>query len=149
MTLFHLPILLALTTTTTTTLCHADTDANRAPSQNIGFMAQVLQKSDGQNICKPEGFVMDTYSDFDRIESVNHRVSTPLERLTKTKFFRTLKVDLYRECQFWATEGSCFQRDCIVQPLDDQDVPRKWKQPSTGQTQLGPFMASIKICNPL
>ncbi|KAJ1717893.1 endoplasmic oxidoreductin-1, partial [Coemansia biformis] len=115
-------------------------DAARAPSPNVGFMAQVLQKSRGQNICKPEGFVSDTYSDFDGIEALNHRVAGLLDRLVRTKFFRTLKVDLYKPCRFWRTEGSCFQRDCIVQPLDESEVPAAWCAQTTDQNDFGPFL---------
>ncbi|KAJ1847187.1 endoplasmic oxidoreductin-1 [Coemansia sp. RSA 2708] len=115
-------------------------DPPKQPSQNIGFMAQVLQKSRGQNICKPEGFVSDTYSDFDSIEALNHRVARPLDKLVHTKFFRTLKVDLYKPCQFWRTEGSCFQRDCIVQPLDASEVPAAWCAQTIDQNSFGPFL---------
>ncbi|KAJ2038463.1 endoplasmic oxidoreductin-1 [Coemansia sp. RSA 376] len=110
------------------------------PSQNVGFMAQVLQKSKGQNICKPEGFVMDTYSDFDGIEALNRRVAVPLRKLIKTKFFRTLRVELYKPCQFWKSEGSCFQRDCIVQPLEDDQIPAAWRKQTVDQTNFGPFL---------
>ncbi|KAJ2081472.1 endoplasmic oxidoreductin-1 [Coemansia sp. RSA 988] len=112
-------------------------------SQNIGFMAQVLQKSKGQNICKPEGFIRDTYSDFDTIESLNHRVARPLNKLIHTKFFRTLKVDLYKPCRFWRTEGSCFQRDCIVQPMDVSQVPAEWCAETIDQNDFGPFLGSF------
>ncbi|KAJ2342099.1 endoplasmic oxidoreductin-1, partial [Coemansia sp. RSA 2618] len=112
-------------------------------SQNIGFMAQVMQKSKGQNICKPEGFVSDTYSDFDSIEALNHRVARPLDKLVHTKFFRTLKVDLYKPCKFWRTEGSCFQRDCIVQPLDASNVPSAWCAQTVDQNSFGPFLGSF------
>ncbi|KAJ2108350.1 endoplasmic oxidoreductin-1 [Coemansia sp. S142-1] len=113
------------------------------PSQNVGFMAQVLQKSKGQNICKPEGFVMDTYSDFDGIEALNRRVAVPLRKLIKTKFFRTLRVELYKPCQFWKSEGSCFQRDCIVQPLEDDQIPAAWRKQTVDQTNFGPFLGSF------
>ncbi|KAJ2583144.1 endoplasmic oxidoreductin-1 [Coemansia sp. RSA 1797] len=115
-------------------------DPPKSPSQNIGFMAQVLQKSQGQNICKPEGFVSDTYSDFDSVEALNHRVARPLDKLVHTKFFRTLKVDLYKPCQLWRTEGSCFQRDCIVQPLDASNVPAAWCAETVDQNSFGPFL---------
>ncbi|KAJ1803471.1 endoplasmic oxidoreductin-1, partial [Coemansia sp. RSA 2599] len=113
--------------------------AAKQPSPNVGFMAHVLQKSKGQNICKPEGFVMDTYSDFDGIEALNHKVSGPLKKLIRTKFFRTLRVELYKPCQFWTSEGSCFQRDCIVQPLDEQKVPSVWQAQKIDHTSFGPF----------
>ncbi|KAI9504299.1 hypothetical protein BX070DRAFT_190414 [Coemansia spiralis] len=103
-------------------------------------MAQVLQKSKGQNICKPEGVISDTYSDFDFAESFRHKVAAPLDKLIRTKFFRTLKVDLYRPCHFWRTEGSCFQRDCIVTPLDDDDVPASWQMQTVDHTNFGPFL---------
>ncbi|KAJ1966027.1 endoplasmic oxidoreductin-1 [Dipsacomyces acuminosporus] len=112
-------------------------------SQNVGFMAQVLQKSKGQNICKPEGFVMDTYSDFDSVEALNHRLAAPLRKLVETKFFRTLKVDLYKPCEFWKTEGSCFQRDCIAQPLEDDEVPSIWRAQTVDQMDFGPFLGSF------
>ncbi|KAJ2144085.1 endoplasmic oxidoreductin-1 [Coemansia sp. RSA 353] len=118
-------------------------DPPKSPSQNIGFMAQVLQKSQGQNICKPEGFVSDTYSDFDSVEALNHRVARPLDKLVHTKFFRTLKVDLYKPCQLWRTEGSCFQRDCIVQPLDASNVPAAWCAETVDQNSFGPFLGSF------
>ncbi|KAJ2797929.1 endoplasmic oxidoreductin-1 [Coemansia helicoidea] len=118
-------------------------DAAKAPSPNVGFMAQVLQKSRGQNICKPEGYVSDTYTDFDGIEALNHRVAGLLGRLVHTKFFRTLKVDLYKPCRFWRTEGSCFQRDCIVQPLDESQVPAAWRAPTTDRNDFGPFLGSL------
>ncbi|ORX66875.1 endoplasmic reticulum oxidoreductin 1 [Linderina pennispora] len=103
-------------------------------------MAAVLKKSQGQNICKPEGFVMDTYSDFDSVEALNRRVSKPLRKLIETKFFRTLKVDLYKPCEFWRTEGSCFQRDCIAQPLEDTEVPAIWQASTVDQNDFGPFL---------
>ncbi|KAJ2723075.1 endoplasmic oxidoreductin-1 [Coemansia sp. Benny D115] len=117
----------------------------QAPSANVGFMAHVLQKSQGQNICKPEGFVKDTYSDFDRIEALNHRVAGPLKRLVRTRFFRTLRVELYKPCPFWSSEGSCFQRDCIVQPMDDDRVPQQWRAQTVDQTNFGPFLGSFPV----
>ncbi|KAJ2700433.1 endoplasmic oxidoreductin-1 [Coemansia sp. IMI 203386] len=115
----------------------------KQPSPNVGFMAHVLQKSKGQNICKPEGYVMDTYSDFDGIEALNHKVAGPLKKLIRTKFFRTLRVELYKPCQFWTSEGSCFQRDCIVQPLDEQKVPMEWQAQTIDHTSFGPFAGSF------
>ncbi|KAJ2787793.1 endoplasmic oxidoreductin-1 [Coemansia interrupta] len=118
-------------------------EAAKQPSPNVGFMAHVLQKSKGQNICKPEGYVMDTCSDFDGIEALNRRVSGPLKELIRTKFFRTLRVELYKPCQFWNSEGSCFQRNCIVQPLDEDRVPSEWRAQKIDQTNFGPFLGSF------
>ncbi|KAJ2550506.1 endoplasmic oxidoreductin-1, partial [Coemansia sp. RSA 1933] len=112
----------------------------RVQSQNVGFMAQVLQKSKGQNICKPEGIISDTCTDFSGAEALRHRISGPLDKMVRTKFFRTLKVDLYKPCEFWRTEGSCFQRDCIVTPSDDRDVPESWQQQTVDHTNFGPFL---------
>ncbi|KAJ1942098.1 endoplasmic oxidoreductin-1 [Kickxella alabastrina] len=86
---------------------------------------------------------MDTYSDFDGIEALNRKVSGPLKRLIRTKFFRTLKVELYKPCQFWNSEGSCFQRDCIVQPMDESKVPKAWRAQKVDQASFGPFLGSF------
>ncbi|KAJ2679834.1 endoplasmic oxidoreductin-1, partial [Coemansia sp. RSA 1285] len=115
----------------------------KAQSQNVGFMAQVLQKSKGQNICKPEGVISDTCTDFNGAETLRHRIWSPLDKMIRTKFFRTLKVDLYKPCEFWRTEGSCFQRDCIVKPLDDHNVPEPWQQQTVDHTNFGPFLGSF------
>ncbi|KAJ1798095.1 endoplasmic oxidoreductin-1 [Coemansia sp. RSA 2399] len=115
----------------------------KVQSQNVGFMAQVLQKSKGQNICKPEGIISDTCTDFNGAEALRHKVSGPLDKMIRTKFFRTLKVDLYKPCEFWRTEGSCFQRDCIVTPFDDRNVPESWQQQTVDHTNFGPFLGSF------
>ena len=50
-----------------------------------------------------------------------------LNSLSETPYFRTYKVNLERECPFWAQQRFCNNGPCTVCECEDNDIPLFWK----------------------
>lgn len=51
-----------------------------------------------------------------------------LHRLSRTRYFRYFKVDLWRPCPFWDEDGMCAMRDCAVCECEPDEVPVCWQR---------------------
>ncbi|KAJ1920458.1 endoplasmic oxidoreductin-1 [Mycoemilia scoparia] len=98
---------------------------------------------------QPQGEIRDTCIDFEAIEAINAEIRPYLHRLVKTFFFRNVKVDLYKQCEMWNSEASCFQPSCIVQPLDDELVPDSWKASTVDSPDSNPFGKKLLARRPI
>ncbi|OMJ22180.1 Endoplasmic reticulum oxidoreductin-1 [Smittium culicis] len=105
--------------------------------KNVDFMVQVLQKTGGKNICLPNGNILGTSVDFEDVEAINKKISPVLSKLTKTKFFRTVKLDLYKKCDLWENDDVCLQEECKVEQIQPSHIPNKWK--SKNSSSFGGF----------
>ncbi|GAA5853012.1 hypothetical protein JCM8547_004768 [Rhodosporidiobolus lusitaniae] len=100
------------------------------------FLQDVLESrsaSAGQQYCKPSGQIQDACCDFETVENVNHDLFTGLHELVATPYFRYHKVDLLKECPFWSEDGSCMNRACGVDYLDEDHIPEAWRSASLGR----------------
>ena len=53
-----------------------------------------------------------------------------------TPFFRTYKINIERECPFWAQQRLCNNQQCAVCGCDESEIPEFWKaQKETFQPQ--------------
>lgn len=76
---------------------------------------------------QPTGMIEDACCDFETIEDVNEDLSRQLSSLVKSRYFRYWKVDLFRECPFWKEDGSCMNRACAVEEVDESSIPERWR----------------------
>jgi ERO1-like protein alpha len=51
-----------------------------------------------------------------------------LRALSRRRYFRYFKTDLWRRCPFWPEDGTCSLRDCAVCECDPDEVPVCWRQ---------------------
>ncbi|KAJ3113749.1 hypothetical protein HK100_001892 [Physocladia obscura] len=73
--------------------------------------------------CKPSGLIEDACCEYKTIEQVNDEIAPFLDDLVKTSFFRYVKIDLNRGCNFWKEDHFCFQEGCAVEPADEAEIP--------------------------
>ncbi|KZT61993.1 endoplasmic reticulum oxidoreductin 1 [Calocera cornea HHB12733] len=73
------------------------------------------------------GPIETTQCDYETVESATEVLFDRLGQLVKMPFFKYYKVDLFRECPFWAEDGLCMQRTCAVESMDESDVPEHWR----------------------
>ncbi|PVV04652.1 hypothetical protein BB560_000836 [Smittium megazygosporum] len=111
-------------------------------SPSVNFMVEVLQKSGGKNVCNPVGLIPGTCMDYEYVEHINSKISSVLSELLQTKFFRSIKINLDKECTFWTADDKCFDDSCVVKEIDTSTIPDSWKtkkqDTSTFNSQL-PF----------
>ncbi|RKP34693.1 endoplasmic reticulum oxidoreductin 1, partial [Dimargaris cristalligena] len=63
------------------------------------------------------GAIDDLRCEFHAVESVNDLISPTLKQI----------VDLYKQCAFWANDGLCVLKDCVVQTEDEETIPIEWR----------------------
>ncbi|OMH83772.1 ERO1-like protein alpha [Zancudomyces culisetae] len=111
-----------------------DVESNQQPS-GVDFMVQVLQKTGGRNLCSLAGYIEGTCLDFETVEAENKALHPYLEELMKSKFFRLLKVDLFKKCKLWENEDKCTQEGCTVDPVDDNEIPASWRDENEAEIE--------------
>ncbi|KAJ7647077.1 hypothetical protein FB45DRAFT_892272 [Roridomyces roridus] len=91
----------------------------------------VLDHQPAKNVdCKnsnPTGPIEMTMCDYETVESVNDMLYHNLHELVQLPFFKYFQVDLYRECPFWADDGSCNDPGCAITSVDESEIPEKWR----------------------
>jgi hypothetical protein len=74
-----------------------------------------------------KGPIDDCGTDFATVDRATLAYYLPIIKgLQKTTFFRYFKVNLWRNCPFWAQDGLCSQKDCAVVDCDEDEVPKSW-----------------------
>jgi hypothetical protein len=59
-----------------------------------------------------------------------------LKNLKATPYFRTYKVNLERECPFWAQQRLCGNNKCAVCECSDSEIPLFWKEQKSHDHQV-------------
>ncbi|KAG8803394.1 hypothetical protein FRC16_005591 [Serendipita sp. 398] len=108
-------------------------------SSNTGLNAQrVLEHSPVRNTdCRhpPLGPIETTLCNFETVESVNDDLFDLLHQIVSTPFFRYYKVDLYKECPFWENGDKCSSIDCVIQAVEENKIPKKWRTSTLGKVE--------------
>ncbi|KAJ1965615.1 endoplasmic oxidoreductin-1, partial [Dimargaris xerosporica] len=80
------------------------------------------------DICRlrDSGAIDDLRCEFHALEDVNHQLAPLIRQIAQASFFKYYRVDLYRPCSFWNSDGLCVLRDCEVKPADDSEIPVEW-----------------------
>ncbi|GAA6034544.1 hypothetical protein JCM8097_005385 [Rhodosporidiobolus ruineniae] len=114
------------------------------------FLQDVLESRPGaaaQQYCKPSGQIQDACCDFETVETVNHDLFERVHELVATPYFRYHKVDLYKDCPFWSEDGSCMNRACGVEWLDEDHIPEAWRSSTLGKLkEANPQLAAPAGC---
>ena len=74
-----------------------------------------------------EGDLFGTCAPIEQLQALNTKISPILASLKQTPFFRTYKVNLERECPFWAQARLCNSDKCSICECDAKDVPLFWQ----------------------
>ncbi|XP_058788778.1 ero1-like protein [Phymastichus coffea] len=82
------------------------------------------QLASNQCFCKLNGVIDDCSCTVDTVDYFNNMKIYPrLQSLLVRDYFRFYKVNLKRECPFWADDSKCAMRFCHVKPCQDKDIP--------------------------
>lgn len=79
-----------------------------------------LQVGDLYGICAP----------IEHLKELNKEIHPTLQKLTLTPFFRTYRVNMERECPFWAQQRLCNNHKCSVCECSDEEIPSFWRSQS-------------------
>ncbi|KAI9478755.1 MAG: endoplasmic reticulum oxidoreductin 1 [Benjaminiella poitrasii] len=102
----------------------------------VKFVEDVLLNDDPANYCKPQGQIKDACCDYQSIESIQSDVFNKIQDLTRTKFFRHYRANLWKDCPFWNEEALCTNRDCSVATTDENVLPIDWRKDALSAVQL-------------
>lgn len=87
-----------------------------------------------------QGSVDDCSCTIDTVDYFNNNKMHPrLKSLLVRDYFRFYKVNLRKECPFWADDGRCAMRSCHVSTCSESDVPAGLK----GQHQQESFLFKV------
>ncbi|XP_057318709.1 ero1-like protein [Microplitis mediator] len=82
------------------------------------------KQSNDQCFCKLKGSIDDCSCNFDTVDYFNNMKIYPrLQSLLLRDYFRFYKVNLKKDCPFWADDSKCAIRYCHVQPCESDDIP--------------------------
>lgn len=51
-----------------------------------------------------------------------------LTLLQQTPFFSTFRINMDKECPFWAQKRMCNSQKCSICECDEKDIPKFWKK---------------------
>lgn len=75
-----------------------------------------------------KGSIDDCSCNIDTVDFFNNNKIHPrLKSLLVRDYFRFFKVNLQKDCPFWADDSKCAMRSCHVQMCEDNDVPEGLK----------------------
>ncbi len=64
----------------------------------------------------------------EELREFNFEIHPLLQDLVRTPFFRTFKINIERECPFWASARMCTSHKCGVCECDENEIPHFWKE---------------------
>ncbi|KAI9335465.1 hypothetical protein BDR26DRAFT_865804 [Obelidium mucronatum] len=99
--------------------------ASAASSGTSSPLSKLSALQDISESCSPSGVIQDACCEYKTIEQVNNEIAPYLDDLVKTSFFRYVKIDLNRGCNFWKEDGLCIQEGCAVEPASENDLPKE------------------------
>jgi len=108
-------------------------------SQSINAIQSVLDpKPSSDCTCNTAltGPIETTECDYEALDGVNNDLYEHLSELVETPFFRYFRVDLYRECPFWAENGFCMNRECGITTVDESEIPQRWRAEALSKVEL-------------
>ncbi|XP_045183596.2 ERO1-like protein alpha isoform X3 [Mercenaria mercenaria] len=74
--------------------------------------------------CKLQGEVDDCSCKVESLDSLNNRMIYPrMKSLLSKDYFRYFKVNLNKECPFWADDSRCAMRNCAVNVCSEEQLP--------------------------
>jgi len=72
------------------------------------------------------------------VDSINRRHFLPiLLNLTQHTYFRYFQADLWQDCEFWQSEGTCLSPHCSVCECDPDELPEPWVLAATNSPASG------------
>lgn len=85
--------------------------------------------SDGKFVSfQLKGSIDDCSCNIDTVDYFNNNKIFPrLKSLLLHDYFRFYKVNLKKDCPFWADDSKCAMRSCHVHTCEDKDVPEGLK----------------------
>ena len=86
-----------------------------------------------------DGELYGTCQPIEKLIKLNHMIRPTLARIAASPYFRTFKVNMERECPFWAQQRLCNSDKCSVCECEKNDVPSFWdkKLKKDKKVQLG------------
>ena len=73
-----------------------------------------------------EGDLYGTCAPIENLRELNSAITPILNSLKETPYFRTYKINLERECPFWAQQRLCNNQQCAICECEDSEVPQFW-----------------------
>ena len=71
------------------------------------------------------------------IKKLNREIAPLLIPMINQPYFRTYKINLERECPFWAQQRLCNNDKCSVCECSAEEVPIFWKKEKTESQPVG------------
>jgi hypothetical protein len=72
------------------------------------------------------------------LPQINRETHETLHALIKTKYFRTFRANLNRECELYARTKICKSKSCTVCRCDEKDIPTNWIKTDQVKHQFDP-----------
>ena len=73
------------------------------------------------------GDLYDVCAPIQELRSLNHQIAPILDELTLSPFYRHYRINMERECPFWAQQRLCNTGKCTVCECTDDEVPDFWR----------------------
>ncbi len=87
---------------------------------------------------KLNGDVDDCHCKVENIDKFNnYRIYPRIKTLMQKDYFRYIKVNLKKICQFWSDDARCSLKDCHVQICTEDDLPANFKSFFDKNNQVG------------
>lgn len=94
--------------------------------------------------CKLTGDVDDCNCKIDYIDKFNnYQVHPRLRALVQHSYFRYIKINLKKICQFWPDDARCSLKDCHVTTCSEEDLPDHFKKYFTTDTEVSTLFSSL------
>ena len=84
-----------------------------------------------------EGDLYGTCAPIEQLRELNTAITPILNSLKETPYFRTYKINLERECPFWAQQRLCNNQQCAVCECEERDVPEFWAGAQEASQPMG------------
>ncbi|ORX56008.1 endoplasmic oxidoreductin [Piromyces finnis] len=98
--------------------------------------------------CCFHGTISDSCCKYESVEAMNKELSSTLNELVQTTFFRYYKVDLWKECPFWPDAGLlCTSERCSVPSVDDEKIPKEWKVENLSKVEKNSIFSDLSMIN--
>ena len=72
------------------------------------------------------GDLYGTCAPVETLRELNEAITPTLNSLRATPYFRTYKINLERECPFWAQQRLCNNQQCAICECEENEVPKFW-----------------------
>jgi len=98
--------------------------------------------------CCFQGTISDSCCKYESVEAMNKELSSTLNELVHTTFFRYYKVDLWRECPFWPDAGLlCTSERCSVPSVDKDKIPEEWSSETLSKVEKTSIFKDLSMIN--